>query len=195
MRLDPGAQESRRHRQPHRAVFRGVQLHAAEPAGEHILAELITELVLDPLPALPVRARHFSLLFSSKVRVQPSNSGEAGPTMPALANATDIARGVVRVPINRSQPPIGGELGSAAGLGGARLKRDDKRPMHSGQRDSGQRRAHRYCQWLDCRHHAPTSIAPSSMVVTDCRAGSSTRPSEAACAFHPLATPINRFSR
>jgi hypothetical protein len=63
MRLDPGPQESRRHRQPNRAVFRGVQLHAAEPAGEDILAELITELVLDPLPALPVRARHFSLLF------------------------------------------------------------------------------------------------------------------------------------
>jgi len=115
--------------------------------------------------------------------------------MPALANATDIARGVVRVPINRSQPPIGGEPGSAAGLGGAGLKREDKRPMHSGQRDSGQRRAHRYCQWLDCRHHAPTSIAPSPMVVTDCRAGSSTRPSEAACAFHLLATPINRSSR
>src|SRR5580698_10892578 len=63
MRLDPGPQETCRHRQPHRAIFRGVQLHAAEPAGEDVLAELITELVLDPLPALPVRARHFGLLF------------------------------------------------------------------------------------------------------------------------------------
>src|SRR3984893_12132936 len=34
---------------------------------------------------------------SSKLRVQPSNSGEAGPTMPALANATDIVKGVARV--------------------------------------------------------------------------------------------------
>src|SRR5580700_832249 len=92
MRLDPGAQETRRHRQPHRPVFRGIEFHAAEPAGEDVLAELITELVLDPLPALPIRAHHFGLLFSSEVSVQPSNSGEAGPTMPALANATDIER-------------------------------------------------------------------------------------------------------
>jgi hypothetical protein len=39
---------------------------------------------------------------------------------------------------------------------------------------------------MDCRHHAPTSIAPSSMVVTDCRAGSFAPPSEAACVFHLL---------
>jgi hypothetical protein len=32
----------------------------------------------------------------------------------------------------------------------------------------------------------PTSIAPSSMVVTDCRAGSFALPSEAACVFHLL---------
>src|SRR5271168_1140243 len=143
MRLDPGPQETRRHRQPHRAIFRGVELHAAEPAGENVLAELITELVLDPLPALPVRARHFGLLFSSEVRVQPSNSGEAGPTMPVPANATDISKGVVlvRVRINRSQPPTDGEADSAAGLGGAGLKRDNKRPTGSAPADPGQRRA------------------------------------------------------
>src|SRR6202451_567421 len=95
MGLDPGPQEPRRHRQPHRPIFRGVELHAAKPAGEHVLAKLITELVLDPLPTLPVCARHFGLLFSSKVGVQPSNSGEAGPTMPVPANATDIAIGVI----------------------------------------------------------------------------------------------------
>jgi hypothetical protein len=39
---------------------------------------------------------------------------------------------------------------------------------------------------MDCRHHAPTSIAPSSMVVTDRRAGSFALPSEAACSFHLL---------
>jgi hypothetical protein len=32
----------------------------------------------------------------------------------------------------------------------------------------------------------PTSIVPSSMVVTDCRAGSFAPPSEAACVFHLL---------
>jgi len=32
----------------------------------------------------------------------------------------------------------------------------------------------------------PTSIAPSSMVVADCRAGSFAPPSEAACVFHLL---------
>ena len=37
---------------------------------------------------------------------------------------------------------------------------------------------------MDCRHHAPTSIAPSPMVVTECRAGRFARPSEAACVFH-----------
>jgi hypothetical protein len=113
--------------------------------------------------------------------------------MPALANATDISKGVVlaRVRINRSQPSIGGEVGSAARLAGAGLKREDRRPADSAQTASGQRSARRHCsrrtcQWMDCRHHAPTSIAPSSMVVTDCRAGSFALPSEAACVFHLL---------
>jgi hypothetical protein len=40
---------------------------------------------------------------------------------------------------------------------------------------------------MDCCHHdAPTSIAPSSMVVTDYRAGSFALPSEAAWIFHLL---------
>jgi hypothetical protein len=117
--------------------------------------------------------------------------------MPVPANATDIAIGVMLErlgSIDRSRRS--GEAGSAAGLGGAGLKRKDKRPTDSMPADSmpadsmpadsGQRRARRYCQWIDCRHHAPTSIAPSSMVVTDCRAGSFAPPSEAACAFHLL---------
>src|ERR1700722_19457998 len=127
MRLNPGPQETRRHRQAHRAIFGAVQLHAAEPAGKDVLAKLITELVLDPLPTLPVCARHFGLLFSSKVGVQPSNSGEAGPTMPVPANATDIAIGVILErlgSIDRSRRS--GEAGSAAGLRGAGLKRKDK---------------------------------------------------------------------
>lgn len=103
---------------------------------------------------------------------------------------------LARVRISRSQPPIGGEVGSAAGLGGAGLKREDMRPTDSaqtasaqtrcGQTDPGQRRARCYCQWMDCRHHAPTSIAPSPMVVTECRAGRLARPPEAACVFHLL---------
>jgi len=98
---------------------------------------------------------------------------------------------VARLRISRSQPPIGGG-GSAAGLGGAGLKREDMRPTASAQTpsaqtDPGQRRARRYSEWMDCCHHdAPTSIAPSSMVVTDYRAGSFALPSEAAWIFHLL---------
>jgi hypothetical protein len=46
-----------------------------------------------------------------------------------------------RVRIDRSQPPIGGEADSAAGLGGAGLKREYEWPT-----DSGRRRARRYAQ-------------------------------------------------
>jgi hypothetical protein len=108
--------------------------------------------------------------------------------MPALANATDISNGVVlaRVRINRAQPPIGGEAVSAAGLGVAGLKREDKRPTNSGPRGTRHYSECRYSEWMDCLHHAPTSIAPSSMVVTDCGAGSFAPPSEAACVFHLL---------
>jgi hypothetical protein len=111
--------------------------------------------------------------------------------MPVPANATDRAKGVARARISRSQPPIGGRAGSAAGLSGAGPKREDKRPTDSGPTYPGQRRARRYCprrccQRMDCRHHAPISIAPSSMVVADRRAGSFAPPSEAACVFHLL---------
>src|SRR5579864_1107633 len=96
MRLDPGPQKARRHRQPHRAIVRGVELHAAEPAGEDVLAELFAELLLDPLPALPVSARHFGLLISSsEVRVHRATQARQAPPCPTLANATHMTKGVV----------------------------------------------------------------------------------------------------
>src|SRR5258708_14198509 len=126
--------------------------------------------------------------FSSKVRVQPSNSGEAGPTMPDMdRRSSRREKGDAEAGgINRSQPLTGGGKSSAAGLGGAGLKCEYKGPTDPGPTNSGQRVARYQFQWLDCRHHAPTSIAPSPMVVTECRAGRFARPSEAACVFHLL---------
>jgi len=96
-----------------------------------------------------------------------------------------------RVRIDRSQPPIGGEADSPAGLGGAGLKREYERPM-----DSGRRRARRYAQWPDCRHHAPTSIAPSSMAVTDCGTGRFCAAGQKLSArFACFTTSISGFSR
>src|SRR6516225_167294 len=56
MRLDPVAEKTGRHREPHRSLLHGFELHAPEPAAEDILAKFRAQLILDPSPSLLIGA-------------------------------------------------------------------------------------------------------------------------------------------
>ena len=63
VRLDPALEEARRHRQPHHVVIDRFQVHAREPAREDVVADFGAEPLLNPRPALLIRARHFGGFF------------------------------------------------------------------------------------------------------------------------------------
>jgi hypothetical protein len=81
MRLDPIAEKTGRHRQPHRSLVYAFELHAPEPAAEDILAKFRAQLILDPSPSLLIGARHVdAFLF------------EEGPKPARQADALDFAK-------------------------------------------------------------------------------------------------------
>src|SRR6516225_6275207 len=58
MQLNPVAEKAGWHRESHRALVHGFELHAAEPATEDILAKFRAQLILDPSPSLLIGACH-----------------------------------------------------------------------------------------------------------------------------------------
>ena len=61
--LNPFAQEPRRHRQPHRFLVHGFELHADEPARKDVLAKFETQSVLDAVPAILIDVHDGVLLL------------------------------------------------------------------------------------------------------------------------------------
>jgi hypothetical protein len=56
MRLHPGLEEAGRDREPHRVALDALQVHAREPAGEDVLADLRAQARLHAQPAFLIRA-------------------------------------------------------------------------------------------------------------------------------------------
>src|SRR5215831_11044984 len=104
MRLDPVAEKTRRHREPHRSLLHGFELHAPEPAAEDILAKFRAQLILDPSPSLligachldafrfeeePKRARHADALDFAKTLYNPvQGNGRAAAVAARLSRLT-----------------------------------------------------------------------------------------------------------
>src|SRR5579862_3289980 len=91
-RLNPFAQEGGRHRQAHHSLIYAFEFHAAEPAGEHILAELETQPFLDALPAIRV-GPYGGVLLLWKHGLNPTNEARANSHPAALpGDATHTER-------------------------------------------------------------------------------------------------------
>jgi hypothetical protein len=62
MRLNPAFEKTRRHRQPHRVVIEGFQVHPRKPTRKYVVANFGAQPRLNPYPTLLIRVRHFFLL-------------------------------------------------------------------------------------------------------------------------------------
>src|SRR6516165_9207070 len=100
MRLDPVAEKTGRHREPHRSLLHGFELHAPEPAAEDILAKFRAQLILDPSPSLLIGACHLDAF-----RFERNRSEHATQTL-----STSRKRSTSRCREVAAQPPKPADL-------------------------------------------------------------------------------------